>query len=173
MPGCSGRVGGAHSSGWMYFWVHLRRASFHIQLGGDDAFLGENSGHLFHLAAFHRFHQPVIVLVPVCVLAGRRRVTAIVTHTHAGNIFRKHKKHSCSKIQRQWGSDTKVLKTNTSDLHARNGLKMNKRLPRPDMVSTTQLESVHRSTNHDHCNSCLRVTSSNQHSEAADGSIAA
>lgn len=49
-------------------FVYLRRASFHIQLGGDDALLAEDGGHFVHLAAFHSLHQPVVILVPVCVL---------------------------------------------------------------------------------------------------------
>lgn len=52
----------------VYVLVDLRRASFHIQLGGDDALLAKDSGHFVHLAAFHSLHQPVVILVPVCVL---------------------------------------------------------------------------------------------------------
>lgn len=48
--------------------IYLRRASFHIKLGWDDALLAENSSHLVHLAPFHCFHQSIIILVPVCVL---------------------------------------------------------------------------------------------------------
>lgn len=48
--------------------VYLRRAALHIELGGDDALLAENSGYLVHLTTFHCLHQPVIILVPVCVL---------------------------------------------------------------------------------------------------------
>ena len=48
--------------------VYLRRTSFHIKLSGDDALLAENSSHLVHLTTFHSFHQPIIILVPICVL---------------------------------------------------------------------------------------------------------
>lgn len=49
--------------------VYLRRASFHVKLSGDDALLVENSRHLVHLATLHCLHQPIIILVPVCVLS--------------------------------------------------------------------------------------------------------
>lgn len=49
--------------------VYSRRASFHVELSGDDALLAEDSGHLFRLATFHCLHQPIIILVPVCVLS--------------------------------------------------------------------------------------------------------
>lgn len=51
--------------------VYSRRASFHIKLGGYDALLVEYSSHLVHLATFHRPHQPVVILIPVCVLTNR------------------------------------------------------------------------------------------------------
>lgn len=49
--------------------VYLRRASFHVKLSGDDALLVENSRHLVHLTTLHCLHQPIIILVPVCVLS--------------------------------------------------------------------------------------------------------
>lgn len=54
--------------GCVWVCVYSRRASFHIELCWDDALLAENSSHLVHFAALHRLHQPIVILVPVCVL---------------------------------------------------------------------------------------------------------
>lgn len=50
---------------------NVRRTPLYVEFGGDDALLAENCCDLVHLPPLHRLHQPVIILIPVCVLKKR------------------------------------------------------------------------------------------------------
>lgn len=154
MPGCSSIEG-------LQLWVSVFLCALTQSVLQHPAWWGWRLSYLEQRPPYPPRH------VPLLSSAGHRTCSSQCSgrdksdsycYTHVDNIFWKYKGFLVKNavIMRKW---CKSFKT-TRDLHAHNGLKTNKWLPRPDVASKMQLESVNRSTNYAQRNSCLRMNSS-------------